>query len=563
MRNTELEQIKALECAKEPIHIPGTIQPHGALLVVNQATGKVEQSSENAGLMLNLSGEINGRDLKDIFPEFDLSQSFVEAGKYSVIYVTLRGPHSRPFSGSVFLVDKVVVFEIENPLNNYIGFKHAELLNREMTFLNEAPSIAELLAVTAEIVRRLAGYDRAMIYRFDHDWHGEVVAESRNAELGSYMGLHFPSSDIPPQARELFTKNWIRMIPERDYQPIPIVPALNPSTAQPIDLTKSGLRSVSPIHLEYLRNMEVSASLTISILRNGQLWGLIACHNKLPGYVSPALRSSCELIGRLLSVRLSAKQDVDRQLLYDKLRLTMAGVTDRVKASKNRDLAAFELISEIKGLTQADGIAVLSPESFSTDGVVPTREEIDELSRWLRSQGPVFQSAHLSSIYPPAKAFSKVGSGLLSIQIENDLILWFRGEVVNTVKWAGAPDQPSTRQNDATLHPRKSFEAWAEVMNGVAIPWLPQEVEAASALREMLFNFKNAKTSFSSINGLATKSFSSNLVDEMKRQIRETLKATASPNTPLNTRGQTEEDALMAKIENELKRATSVDRLED
>ena len=185
MNYTDFERTKALECAQEPIHIPGTIQPHGALVVVSQATGKVEQSSQNAGAVLGIAGEINGRDLNDIFPAFDLTGTFAEAGKHSVIYVTLRGSNSRPFSGAVFLIDKLAVFEIENPVDNSIGLKHAELLNREMTFLNEAPSTTELLAGTADIVRRLAGYDRAMIYRFDHDWHGEVVAESRNAELGS------------------------------------------------------------------------------------------------------------------------------------------------------------------------------------------------------------------------------------------------------------------------------------------------------------------------------------------------------------------------------------------
>ena len=153
--------------------------------------------------------------------------------------------------------------------------------------LNRASSLQELYDITARAVRALTGFDRVMVYRYDADYNGEVVAEAKRADLNSFLGLHYPASDIPAQARALYEKNWIRLISDVDYAPAPIEPADHPATGAPLDLTYSTLRSVSPIHLEYLRNMGVRASMSISLLRDDKLWGLIACHHYAGPHAPP------------------------------------------------------------------------------------------------------------------------------------------------------------------------------------------------------------------------------------------------------------------------------------
>lgn len=314
------EPVDLDNCAREPIHIPGSVQPRGVLLVVHDDV--VVQVTANVAELLGRGvDDVLGHPLGEVLGTAAAAAVVAHAAAPGDVRdrnpVLLRLPDGTPWDaflhhppGTDLLAVELEPAQGAQPLTYTDTYQH---VRGSIAALSRARSLTELYDVAAREVRRLTGFDRVMVYRFDADHNGEVVAEAKRADLNAFLGLHYPATDIPAQARALYEKNWIRLISDVGYTPSPLVPSLNPVTGAPLDLTHAVLRSVSPIHIEYLGNMGVTASMSISLLKDGALWGLIACHHYSGPHAPPhGIRAAAEFLGSVLSVRLVAQVEEDR-----------------------------------------------------------------------------------------------------------------------------------------------------------------------------------------------------------------------------------------------------------
>jgi chemotaxis family two-component system sensor kinase Cph1 len=366
----------------------------------------------------------------------------------------------------------------------------ARALPRAIARLQAAPSVREIYDTAVREVRALTGFDRVLLYRFDEEDNGEVLAEDKLDGLAPFLGLHYPASDIPRPARQLYLLNWLRIIPDREYQPVPIVPSLRPDNQQPLDLSFSVLRSVSPIHLEYLKNMGLRASMSISLVQGSRLWGLISCGHQSPRYIPYEVRSACELIGRITSQQIAIKAGLEAVEVHKRQRGLQGRLIEGMRAEEEPTLAGLlRHPAELLGLVGASGVVISSEERSWTVGAVPSPEIVEALIGWLREQaaGDVFYTKALPRLFPAAEPAKETASGLLAISIPKpvpDHVLWFRPEVIQTVNWGGDPTKPvEVEGEELWLHPRRSFELWKEVVRLTSLPWSASELEAAADLR--------------------------------------------------------------------------------
>lgn len=488
------------QCEKEPIHIPGAIQPFGILLTVDPQRLIVQNASENCAASWRLpAGELIGMPLSGFIAPEDMERVRRYLGssrpaEQNALPVRLsfdkdKGAQAWELRAHRYL--DTLYLELEPAVPIAPEFFH-NTVRDAVSALQSADSLQELCDKAVQQVRQITGFDRVMIYRFDADWHGVVISEERSPHVASYLGHHFPASDIPPQARMIFLQNWLRMIPDVDYGPSPVYPGRHSVTGAPLDLSKALLRSVSPIHLEYLRNMGVKASLTVSLIDDGKLWGLIACHHAMPRLAHPEVRAASELIGRLVSSQLRIKEENEDR--HYKVRLDQARARLMNLLESEADLAhglarhANKLLDMVSAETGT--VAVCYANAWTQVGNTPPVEALDKIVAWLAQTLPdtaVFETRRLSTCFPQAAAYKGAASGLLAMPIaraERDYVLWFRPEVATTVTWGGAPDKPVRQEGELlTIHPRVSFESWKEVVTGTAIPWKSVEVAAVESLR--------------------------------------------------------------------------------
>lgn len=473
-------------CAREPIHIPGAVQPHGALLVLAPDTLAVLQASANAASLLGeaprgdepLGGQAGALN--------DRLREWLATGEPS--YQDALSIDGRDLQVAAHICEDGLIVECES-ISGDGEASMDRLFPKLRTFAETVPKsegTRGLAALAARFVREIAGFDRVLVYRFDPEWNGHVVGEDGNGNLPSYLDLRFPAGDIPPQARELYKLNRLRMIPTADYEPVPIEPAANPRTGKPTDLSLAGLRSVSPIHLEYMRNMGTAASMSISILVDGELWGLVACHSREPHGVSLNVRSACDFAVQALAMEIGARA-----------RAAEASVRAGLGDIQSRLLAAMSAESDwTQGLANnpedflaqvnASGAAVVFEEECRLAGKTPDETRVRALVAALeeRDETEVFHSDNLSADLPEAADCMAVASGLLAVRISElypAWVLWFRPEVIETVEWGGDPHKYV--REAGRIHPRRSFAAWKEQVRGRAHAWQSAEIAAALSLR--------------------------------------------------------------------------------
>jgi light-regulated signal transduction histidine kinase (bacteriophytochrome) len=489
-------------CAREPIHIPGSIQPRGVLAVVHEPAFEVRQVSANVAELLGRPvDEVVGRHLSALIGSEQAARVERVASASASGSLRQHNPlecvldvdgERRAFdailhreAGGVLLVELEIAYG-ERPVsfpNTYQAVRGA------VEELNRASTLTELYSIAARAVRDLTGFDRVMVYRYDEDYNGEVVAESKRAELNSFLGLHYPSTDIPAQARSLYEKNWIRLISDVDYTPAPLVPSIDPVSGTPLDLTYATLRSVSPIHIEYLQNMGVHASMSISLLRQGRLWGLIACHHYAGPHLPPfGSRAAAEFLGSTLSLRLVDRFE-DEQLHK---RLAAQAVLGKLTAATLDD---SELLTEallgapgLLDLVPADGVAVNIEGDLRTRGSVPPPEVVAAVLEWVRgADDEIAHSECLSRDLPALELDPQLAAGALVINLpDGQYAMWFRREVLRSVDWGGDPHNKAIAVSQGAsirLSPRKSFDRWREVVHQRSEPWMPSERESVEALR--------------------------------------------------------------------------------
>ena len=483
-------------CDREPIRTPGAIQPHGLLLGLDPEELRITHAGGDvAGLLTAAPQTLLGDSASRLFSPDQMRQLRMlagGAGPQRAVHAFSMAGHSEANADVIaFRSGAVLVVEIElrreqapdNPLAAVKGM----LRNIQQT--ETAPSFCQ--AVVDE-VRHLVGFDRVMFYRFLDDGSGAVIAEAAAPDVESFLGLHYPASDIPKQARELYRTNWIRAIPDARYAPAQILSLGDALPAAALDLSQSTLRSVSPIHRQYLANMGVVASMSMSIIMRGRLWGLIACHHREPRYLPYGLREACELFAEMVSSHLEARLAAESFELQKRSAKIHEELLNRL--SRESELAAglVRFRPNLLDLIPAGGVGLWIDGQFTNIGATPDREATEAIVGWLNAtvKEGVFQTDCLALLYPPAEHFADVASGLLALSVSKsprDYVLWFRPELVQTVNWAGKPAKPAQGGSDhEMLTPRTSFAMWQELVRLHASPWLAAEVEAAHRLRVAL-----------------------------------------------------------------------------
>lgn len=501
------EPIDLDNCAREPIHIPGSVQPRGVLLVVQDDGGVVLQASENVATVLGRPVDaVLGAPLGDVLgvpaarvvleqlaavPDHrtrnpGLVEIATADGTVQLDVVVHRPPPATLADpGPVFVVE---LEPADGPRPLTYGTTY-ESVRDAIADLNRAGELTELYDVAARHVRRLTGFDRVMIYRFDAEYNGEVVAEARRRDLEPFLGLHYPASDIPAQARAMYEKSWIRLISDVDYTPVPVVPTVDPLSGRPLDLTYATLRSVSPIHCEYLRNMGVRASMSISLLRDGKLWGMVACHHYSgPHAPSYGVRAAAEFLGVALSARLVAQ--VEEDALAESRRAS--GVLARlVGASRDEEVRLAQALTrtdDLLTLVPADGVVVSVGADVLTRGRVPDGEACRKIAAWASAADEVLATDRLPE-EPGAPDVPGIAGAVALALPDGGTVVWLRGEVVRTVDWGGDPNHKmiAVPEGDGVrLGPRQSFDLWREQVRGRSLPWDDQHVQNAADLRTYL-----------------------------------------------------------------------------
>jgi light-regulated signal transduction histidine kinase (bacteriophytochrome) len=484
-------------CAQEPIHIPGAVQPFGVLLVLNEDDLVIRQASRNVETYLGRAAEqVIGRPIAEFLAPGEARllsrQLLVDAGT-SGLPLSLRFTATqRAADATVHRQAGQVLVELE-PESAEANEAFYRDVRQAIARLQDVGSAEAVQRTAAQEIRRLTGFERVMVYRFDQHWNGEVVAESLSGGIDSFLGLHFPASDIPAQARELYRRNRLRLIPDATYTPVPLVPVLMPGSGAPLDMSACAVRSVSPIHLEYLRNMGVVASMSVSLLKEGNLWGLVACHHREPLLVPASSRAACEIIGQVASMRITALENEAAQAYRDAIRRIQTGLLRNVREREGVVQGLVSSHPQVAALIESVGGVVAYDGGFHRLGDVPDEAQTGRLVDWVLAEmgdRDVFVTDSLSSRFPEAKAYQGTVSGVLAIRLSREkgsVIMWFRPEVTQTVTWGGDPNKPMQPDSSGVrLSPRLSFAAWKETVTGRSRPWHPFEVEAADEFRGLL-----------------------------------------------------------------------------
>lgn len=478
-------------CDREPIHAPGSIQPHGILFGLAEPDRRVAVASRNLEPIVGRPVEgVLGKPLSDVAQAVDaiLDGRVFPAGRS----VTL-GPVDFGGCGYTAVVHRsgaLLVLELEADAptpSSLVLDGRDDTLVRLVSRLQPPTTEDEAYQAVAAAVRRITGHDRALVYRFDEGWVGTVVGEDRNDRLPSYLGLRFPASDIPAQARELYRVNRIRQIPDAAYEPVPLValPALGD-----IDLGHAILRSVSPVHVEYMRNMGTAASMSVSILADGRLWGLVSCHHAEARVVPHNVRAACDLVAQILSLRIAAQSlhaDAADRL---GLQAAEARLLSRMAEGPGwvAGLAASE--ADVLGVTRSTGAALVSADFCLMFGDTPAEAEVRRIAAWLADKdGDLVATSTLAAdMGDGATAIGGV-AGLLAVPLSRmhaDWLMWFRPEAVRTVTWGGDPRKSEPESAGVRISPRRSFAAWAETVRGTSQPWTAPEIDAARSLRSAI-----------------------------------------------------------------------------
>ena len=382
----------------------------------------------------------------------------------------------------------IVILELESCDANTTDNRTHRLLHSALVHLQSVETLSDLCDAVVTEVRRITGFDRVMVYQFEDDGHGVVRAELKQDGLEPYLGLHYPASDIPQQARQLYLKSWLRIIPDARYAPCGLIPTHRPDTGAPLDLSFCVLRSISPIHLEYLANMGVRASMSVSLIVRGRLWGLVSCvHHGGPRHVSVFDRASCTLLARLMSLQISAL--VDRELAFRRTARKSAidALAEAMQAGPEVLGGLLARPTELLELVDATGASMVNAGEIVSRGATPPPEAVRTISDFIdrRHAEAVFATSSLANDLAEMQTFKDVASGVLSFTLPGEplrRILWFRPEILQTVNWGGDPRKP-VEEAPERPHPRRSFALWREEVRLRSIPWNSGDLEAAEDLR--------------------------------------------------------------------------------
>ncbi|NKC32662.1 GAF domain-containing protein [Falsiroseomonas selenitidurans] len=483
-------------CEREQIHLAASIQPHGALLALREPDLVVLQASANARAFLGLDASPLGRPLAEFAPAIARAVMPLLADPLDEVPAAARIPAG---AGGVKLDAQIhrpagiggqaggLVLELERAA---LVDPPASRIEPALQAILGSYALRPLCEEVARIFRKLTGYDRVMVYRFDDDGHGEVFAEEHEPGLEPYLGNRYPASDIPEIARRLYIRNRVRVLTDVHYAPVPLEPRLSPLTGQDLDMSLCALRSSSPMHVQYLKNMGVGATLVASILVGGRLWGLVSCHHQTPRRTPFAVRAVTELLAEAVGTRIAALES----FVQSQAELAVRRLEQRMIEAITRDgdwrTALFDNPQTLLLPMGASGAALLFEGQTQTAGEVPGTAGLREIGKWLDSRArgptthaPVIATASLVAEAPHLGPLTRVAAGVLAAPISTapgEYLVWFRPEQVSTVTWGGDPTKPVLVGDDPRdLSPRRSFAKWNQVVEGRSEPWSPKDLATA------------------------------------------------------------------------------------
>ncbi len=490
--NEDLIEAAYRECEGENIRRPNAIQSFGFLLALDKDSLEIVQCSGNVVDFLQCQpAQLLGTPLVQA----------IDQDAYAKITKCLKQPGApfvNPFKSRflqlpakfntvVHLVGQVLIMEVEPATGEDFGY--ADFYNTINCIIDQfakQKNILQLSQVVTQQLKLLTGYDRVMVYQFAPDWSGSVIAESKEEQIYAFLGHRFPASDIPAQARQLYLRNLVRIIPDcQENKYANLVPTINPATNQLLDLSNSFLRNVSPVHIEYLQNMRVGATLTASVVMKDQLWGMISFHHYSPKFIDYRLRTVVAHIAKLFAYHLHLLTDLDD---YEYAMAAKSRETTILKQFIRDDDFYVTIASDpamLLKLNSATGVAVYYDNKFCKAGLTPDRPFLNTLVNWLYvyQTEKIFHTNCLSSLFPEASGQAATASGLLAIRLANNnknFILWFKPEIIQTITWGGNPTAKLTQTDQGfRLSPRKSFEKWENKVRNCSTPWKKSELSIA------------------------------------------------------------------------------------
>lgn len=506
----QIPKVDLTNCDKEPIHIPGHIQPHGFLVALQPGSLRIEKVSGNCEDFTGLAAtSLLGQPLSSLHAvaipaksESSLTE-LVTLGRITGNFEQLNPQEVVVNGKKMFLVchqyKDSIICEFETQQSDAGHITLQKIMGTALSVIQSSTSFDQLLNHVARMVKEITGYCRIMIYKFHKDQHGEVVAEAKEEQLEPWLHLHYPASDIPAQARELYKLNLVRIIADVNSTPAPLLAYHD--NAAPLDLTHSVLRAVSPIHIEYLKNMEVGASFSISLLSRERLWGLIACHNDTAKFIDYNSRMACKFIGQLFSAALEFKSDERTEERNTLLLQQQQQLFEQLLQENDPATALTKKEATLLDMNNATGAVFFYEGKMHKLGTVPDDQDIAEIIQWLQQQeesGNFYQTSALPLQYPPAEKIAAIASGILVMEISHgwsEYMLWFRPELIRTVDWAGEQQKDTAVQEDGSIRisPRRSFAKWTQEVKYTSEEWTSQDISAAMRLREDVIQVINKK----------------------------------------------------------------------
>jgi chemotaxis family two-component system sensor kinase Cph1 len=494
-------QADLTNCEREQIHLAGSVQPHGLLIAVQEPLLRIVQVSANTGallgmapgLLLNQPVSLLGEPLAQCLARIATSAELSEPAPLKCR--VLAHGKSGEFEGTVHrIAGNVLLVEIE-PAGlegagiDTVSIDQRQLLEHVGASIERFSSASTIGTLSDAVVRRfrdLIGYDRVMVYKFDPDGHGKIIAEARDPRLDSLLGHHYPASDIPQMARQLYIRNRLRVLVNVNYEPAALVPRRLPGSDVELDMSMCQLRSMSPLHLQYLKNMGVTATLVVSLVREGRLWGLIACHHYAPRSLRFSIRAAADMLAEVISTRIAAIENYAHAQVAIQVRRLEQRLVEATSTEGDWRLALFRNPHTLLQPLDATGAALFHDGEILTSGEVPSTPELRALVAWVdgeQSDG-LFSCSSVSRANAALDSLTSTASGVLAVKLSAsrpDYLMWFRKEQLLTVTWAGDPSKPVVGNDPLELSPRRSFAAWSEIVRGTALPWTSGETALARA----------------------------------------------------------------------------------
>lgn len=485
--------VNLTNCEHEPIHIPGSIQPHGFLLGLRLKDFGIDYCSANTTEFIGFTpAQLLGKNFMEAFGSEPLLQlkdyiaSQLSSSSASPLKLAFNNRYflcTAHRSAETYIVEAEPILEAQK-IQADVYDQTAQFLS----YMHDTHSLQELCAMVAKGTREVTGYDRVMIYRFDRDYNGEVFAESVRDDLEPFLGLHYPHTDIPAQARELYMKNLLRLIADINYTPVPIF-TIDDLENKNLDLSLSILRSTSPIHVQYLQNMGVGATLTISLIYQKKLWGLIACHHYSPKNLSPEVRLAAQLQGHFITSQIQVRQSNEEYEVARKANLALEKLNGIAFAPTEASFDAIVNDAHLLALCNASGVSIVFDGVVYKNGETPADADILKLSQWLSSHAynTGFHTDKLIDHYPEFhECLAVSGINYFSLAGDpNNGIIWYRPETLTEVNWAGDPAKAIVKDAKG-LSPRNSFGLWKEIVKCQSQPWLQPELNASANYAHIL-----------------------------------------------------------------------------